>query len=59
MIPSVHHHEKRMILYTERAHNNAYALLLNTYNAAYQYCAKHYDAVHAALNELYDAVSPN
>ena len=58
-MPCVQCHGKRMMPYAERAQNNAYALLLKTYNAAYQYCVKQYDAVHAALYKLYNAVLPN
>ena len=48
-----------MIPYAESVDNNAYALFLKTNNAANPHCAIQYDAVHAALYKLYDAVLPN
>ena len=48
-----------MIPYAKRAHGNAYALLIKTSIAAYQYCVKQYDAAHAARYKLHNAVLPN
>ena len=45
-----------MIPYADRAHDNVYTLLLKPFIAAYQCCAKQYDALHAVVYRLHNAV---